>query len=66
MRFAVFVDSLVVLGIAAKGRSCSRRLNSILRRLNAHVLVSGFYVFFGYVTSDANPADEPSRCHEPK
>ena len=37
MRFAVIVDSLVVLGIAAKGRSCSRLLNSILRRLNAHV-----------------------------
>ena len=66
MRFAVLVDSLVVLGIAAKGRSCSRRLNSILRRLNAHVLASGFYVFFGYVASDANPADVPSRCHEPK
>ena len=66
MRFAVLVDSLVVLGIAAKGRSCSRRLNSILRRLNAHVLASGFYVFFGYVASDANPADEPSRCHVPK
>ena len=66
MRFAVLVDSLVVLGIAAKGRSCSRRLNSILRRLNAHVLASGFYVFFGSVASDANPADEPSRCHEPR
>ena len=37
-----------------------------LRRLNAHLLASGFYVFFGYVASDANPADEPSRCHEPK
>ena len=55
MRFAVHVDSLVVLGIAAKGRSCSRLLNSILRRLNAHVLASGFYVFFGYVASDATP-----------
>ena len=57
MRFAVLVDSWVVLGIA---------LNSILRRLNAHVLASGFYVFFGYVASDANPADEPSRCRDPK
>ena len=66
MRFAVLVDSLVVLGIAATGRSCSRLLNSIHRRLNAHVLASGFYVFFGYVASDANPADEPSRCSDPK
>ena len=64
MRFALLVDSLVVLGIAAKGRSCSSRLNSVLRRLNAHVLASGFYVFFGYVAPDANSADEPS--HEPK
>ena len=66
MRFAVLVDSLVALGFAAKGRSCSRLLNSIFRRLNAHVLASGFYVFFGYVASDANPADEPSRCRETK
>ena len=66
MRFAVLVDSLVVLGIAPKGRSCSRRLNSTIRRLNAHVLAYGFYVFFAYVASDANPADEASRCHEPK
>ena len=65
-RFAVLVDSSVVLGIAAKGRNCSHHLNSILRRLNAHVLASGFYVFFGYVASDANPADVPSRYHEPK
>ena len=66
MRFGVLVDSSVVLGIAAKGRSCSRLLNSILRRLNAHVLASGFYVFFGYVASDANPADAPSRCRGSK
>ena len=64
MRFAVLVDSSVVLGIAAKGRSCSRRLNPILRRLHAHVLASCFYIFFGYVASDAKPADQPSRCHE--
>ena len=57
MRFAVLVDSSVVLRIAAKGRSCSRRLNSTVRRLNANVLASGFYVFSGYVASDANPAD---------
>ena len=66
MRFAVLVDSLVVLEIAAKGRSSSHRLNPVLRRLNAHVLASGFYVFFGYVASHANPADAPSRCHSHK
>ena len=33
MRFAVLVDSSVDFGIAAEGRSCSRLLNSILRRL---------------------------------
>ena len=60
------MNSLVVLGNAAEGRSCSRLLNSILRRLNAHVLASVFYVFFGYVASNANPADEPSRCRDPK
>ena len=66
MRVAVLVDSLVVLGVAAKGRSSSHRLNPVLRRLNAHVLDSGFYVFFGYVASHANPADAPSRCHSHK
>ena len=30
------------------------------------MLASGFYVFFSYVASDANPADLPSRCHRPR
>ena len=35
-----FIDSRVVLGGCAKGRSCSRRLHSVLQKKN------GFYRFF--------------------
>ena len=63
LRFAILVDSLVVLGIIAKGRSSSLRLNRILRRINAHLLASGFFPFLGYVASKDNPADRPSRWH---
>ena len=61
-RFCVLLDSMVVLSVAAKGRSSSKRLNHILRRLNAHLLACSMFPFFGYVSSQANPADKPSRC----
>ena len=45
----------------AKGRSSSRALNSILRRLNALRLAAGLSVVVGYVNTLENPADKPSR-----
>ena len=55
------VDSRVVLGAAAKGRSASRALNSILSRLIPVLLGSDFYPGFDFVPTRLNPSDAPSR-----
>ncbi|CAK0841817.1 unnamed protein product, partial [Prorocentrum cordatum] len=58
-RVAILVDSQVTLAVCAKGRSSSRRLNHLLRRLDAYCLAAFLWPFFGYVASKANPADGP-------
>ena len=55
------VDSRVVLGATAKGRSSSFRLRHIMMR-NAAVQLGGFVrPVLGYCRSHTNPADRPSR-----
>jgi hypothetical protein len=56
-----FLESQVCLGVVGKGRSASRKLAPILRRLSALLLVTGSSLFCGYVKTDQNPADRPSR-----
>ena len=56
-----FTDSQVCQSVLVKGRSSSRRLRSILQRVNALILSSGLVLAYGYVTSELNPADRPSR-----
>ena len=59
--FIHLVDSQVVLGATAKGRSSSFRLRHILMR-NAAVQLGGFLrPVLGYCRSHTNPADRPSR-----
>jgi hypothetical protein len=53
------LDSQVCLGVVGKGRSASRKLAPILRRLSALLLVTGSSLFCGYVKTDQNPADRP-------
>ena len=60
-RFLHLVDSLVVLHALARGRSSSRKLRSTLSRINALLLCSGNQALWGYVQTDQNPADRPSR-----
>ena len=60
-RFLHLVDSLVVLHALARGRSSSRKLRSCLSRVNALLLCSGCQPLWGYVHTDLNPADKPSR-----
>ena len=60
-RFLALLDSQVVASIAARGRSSSRRLAPVLRRLNALCLAAGLYPIVAYVDTDDNPADVPSR-----
>ena len=58
-RAAVLIDSAVVLGAAAKGRS-STRLNRVLRKLGALEMIGDVLVYLILVPSVENPSDPPS------
>ena len=60
-RFLHLVDSLVVLHALSRGRSSSRKLRSTLSRINALLLCSSNQALWGYIQTDQNPADRPSR-----
>lgn len=60
-RFLHLVDSLVVLHALSRGRSSSKKLRSTLARINALLLCSSNQALWGYVQTDQNPADRPSR-----
>jgi len=64
-RFLHLVDSQVVLGIVAKGRTTSRRLRKSLHRYNMLILAMRSQPLLGWVISAHNPADEPSRWFVP-
>ena len=60
-RFVHLTDSLVCLHTVSRGRSSSRKLRRVMCRLNALLLASGVSPVWGYVHTDQNPADKPSR-----
>lgn len=60
-RFIHLTDSLVCLHALSRGRSSSRKLRSTMSRINALVLASGVQPLWGYVHTEQNPADKPSR-----
>jgi site-specific DNA-cytosine methylase len=60
-RFFHLLDSQVCLGILAKGRTASRKMTPVMRRVSALLLVSGCVAFSGWVQTECNPADKPSR-----
>ena len=60
-RFLHLTDSLVCLHSLTRGRSSSRKLRRTLSKINALLLVSSCQVVWGYVHTDQNPADKPSR-----
>ena len=59
------VDSLVVLGVAAKGRTTSKMLSPSLHRYNMLILALHAYPILAWVQSHLNPSDEPSRWYVP-
>ena len=61
VRQIIGVDSSVVEGVLAKGRSSSRELNLLLRSLAADMLVGDIHLGILPLASKDNPADEPSR-----
>lgn len=63
VRLIHLTDSLVCLHCLTRGRSSSRRLRRTMSRINALLLASNAQPLWGYVHTDQNPADKPSRWH---
>ena len=61
VRLLHLTDSLVCLHALSRGRSSSRKLRRTLVRINALTLAAGVHPLWGYVHTDQNPADRPSR-----
>lgn len=60
-RFLHLTDSLVCLHILSRGRSSSRKLRATMSRINALLLATSTQPLWGYIHTDQNPADRPSR-----
>lgn len=60
-RVVFLLDSKVVIGGAAKGRSNSKPLLRELRRTAALLLAGSIQPYFVYIGTKDNPADAPSR-----
>ena len=56
------MDSMVILGALAKGRSASRRLAPLplVMKFNSLVVAASFTPLLVYCRTDLNPADGPS------
>ena len=55
------LDSGVTIGVLNKKRSSSRQLNRVIKRFDVLELASAIQCSFGFVRSERNPADKPSR-----
>jgi hypothetical protein len=60
-RVLLLVDSTVALYALWKGRSSSYPLLAVLRKISALLLVGGLTLLAGWIPSEVNPADAPSR-----
>ena len=60
-RFVHLTDSLVALHSLSRGRSSSRKMRSVLSRINALLLATGVVPIWAYIGTKQNPADRPSR-----
>ena len=60
-RVVLLVDSKVVLGAVAKGRSSSKPLNALVRRAAALCFAGGLTLHCVFISTKHNPADWPSR-----
>ena len=60
-RFLHLIDNQVVAAILTKGRTSSLQLRHTLRKINSFVLAGNIYPAWGFVNSEDNPADIPSR-----
>ena len=65
-RFLHILDSQVSIGVVAKARSSSRKLQLVLRRIASLMLAADATGYLPYVESGKNPADKASRWYERK
>ena len=61
VRLIVITDSNVVKCATAKGRTSSKGLGPILRRLCSLTVAAGIYLNIGYIPTRLNAADDPTR-----
>ena len=61
VRMLHLTDSLVRLHALTRGRTSSRKLRSSMARISSLLLCSSSQMLRGYVHTDSNPADKPSR-----
>lgn len=60
-RIVALVDSHVVRGATSKGRTSSRALSSVLRRVCAGCVAYGLYLVLPFCPTRLNVSDDPSR-----
>ena len=60
-RVIILIDSGVVKGAATKGRSSSRQLNHVLRKIAGLLFAHDLYLELLWIPSKANSSDAPSR-----
>ena len=61
MRAVALVDSIVTRGAVSKGRSSSRAIASVLRRLCSTFLAGSLYMTLPFCPTRLNAADDPTR-----
>eukprot|EP00435_Cladocopium_sp_Y103_P069810 s1270_g34.t1 len=57
-------DSQICLAVLTKGRSSSRKVNRLLRKIASLCIALDLFPLWGWIASRVNPADAPSRKYE--
>ena len=60
-RAVCLTDSFVVRGATSKGRSSSKCLSNLLRKIGATMVAAALYFTLPYVPTRWNPSDDPTR-----
>ena len=64
VRSIIITDSNVVKGATTKGRTSSRGLGPVLRRVCSLLVAAGIYLNVAYIPTRLNAADDPTRDHD--
>lgn len=60
-RFVSFVDSNVSRGALGKGRSSSKAVSAVLKRINSTLIASDLYIVNPFCPTRLNVSDDPTR-----